>query len=72
MYLFGHARGTWVSSKLQGLGYYFPENSRWNSMYYESETLFKSSLPHIFEFEILALHFFLKKNSLTWEVKCEN
>ena len=42
-----------------------------NSTYYESETFFNSSLPHIFEFEILGF-LFLTKNSLTWEVNCKN
>ena len=36
LYMFGHPRGTWVFSKLQGPQYYFPENFRGNLTYYES------------------------------------
>ena len=42
-----------------------------NSTYYESETFFNSSPSHIFEFKILGFLFFTK-NSLTWEVRCDN
>ena len=70
-YLFCHPRETWVFSKLQGLEYYFRENFRSNLTYYESETFSDSSLHHIFESENFRFPF-CTKNSLTWEVKCEN
>ena len=65
-------RGTGVFSKLQGLEYYFPENFRGNLTYYKSETFSNSSL-HITFLNAQILGFlFSTKNSLTWEVKCEN
>ena len=59
--------GTWIFSKLYGLEYFFPENFRCNLTYYESETFSDSFLhPKILGF------LFSQKNSLTWEIKCEN
>ena len=59
---------TWVFSKLQGLQYYFPENSRCNLKLYESEDFPDSSLHCISESENVRFPF-SKKNSLTWGVK---
>ena len=69
MCLFGHPRETWVFSKLQGFQYYFPENFRSNSTYYERDDFSDSSIT----FSIPKILGFLlwKKNSLTWAVKCE-
>ena len=47
LYLFCHAREL---EKLKGLQYYFPENVRCNSTYYESEDFSDSSPHHIFEY----------------------
>ena len=69
MYLFGLAMVTWVFSKLQGLQYYFPENSRCNLKLYEREDFPDSSLHYISESENVRFPF-SKKNSLTWGVKC--
>ena len=68
MYLFGLPTVTWVFSKLQGLQYYFPENSRCNLKLYESEDFPDSSLHCISESENVRFPF-SKKNSLTWGVK---
>ena len=70
LYLFGHPRGTWVFSKLQGLRYYFPENVLCNLMCYENENFSDSSLHNIFESETFRFPF-CTKNSLTWVVKSE-
>ena len=70
MYLFGLPMVTRVFSKLQGLQYYFPENSRCNLKLYESEDFSDSSLHYISESENFRFRF-PKKNSLTWGVKWE-
>ena len=69
-YLFSRPKGTFVLTKLQGLQYYFAENSRCNLTYYESENFYDSSLHHIFESENFRFPF-CTKNSLTWAVKCK-
>ena len=51
--------------------YYFSENFRCNITYYESETFFMISLSIAF-FSPKILGFPSAKNSLTWELKCEN
>ena len=61
MYLFGHPRGTWVFSKLQGLYFYFTENFRCNLTYYDSENFTNYFLQHIFESEDFRLPFFYEK-----------
>ena len=68
--MFGDPRETWVFSKLQGVQYYFLENFSRKWTFYESEKSSDSSLHHIFEFENFKFPF-LKKNSLTWGLKCE-
>ena len=67
---FGHPRGLWVFSKLQGLQTYFPKNFRCNLSFYESEQFSDSSLNHIFESENVRFTFSMK-NSISWGVKCE-
>ena len=69
-YLFGHPRGTWFFSKLQGIQYYFPENFRCNLTYYKSEDFSDSSLHHTSESKTFRF-LFSSKNSLTWGVKWE-
>ena len=68
--LFGHPRGTWGFSKLQGLQYYFPENFRCNLTFYESQNFSDSSVHYILESENFRFPF-SKKNSVSWVVKCE-
>ena len=67
LHLFGHPRGTWVFSKLQGLQYYFAENFRCNLTFYESEDF---SVHNILESKNFRFPF-SKKNSVSWVVKCE-
>ena len=69
-YQFGHPRGTWIFTKLQGIQYYFAENFRCNLTYYESENFSDSSLHHIFESENFRFSF-CTKSSLTLAVKCK-
>ena len=52
-YLFGHPRGTWVFSKLQGLQNYFPENFRCNLSFYECENFSDSYLNPFLNSKIL-------------------
>ena len=60
-YLFGHPRGTWVFSKLQGLQYYFSENFRCNLTFYETGRIFVIPLSITFKNPKILGFFFYKK-----------